>query len=818
MYSPIRQVKGYIGLFLASIFALFLFSYINPAQAQNYQTQKGPLTSNAICGAADIMTGKLLPACGYEKATKVGKARGECPPGTIFDIGLWACYSCPPGYNRTGFAVDTEKACSRQIPAHYTAGTRVGPHMACPPGSVWDPRNQGECWKCPSGYGRNMFAAVNAWDACGAFGKTARSAEFLGSVCPEGSFPDLNGSCYTCPEDAVRTGEAITHHRACMRNEDQVPAKKEAALTCKPGEHFDFIDGGTCWTCPEGSTRSWSSVTSNEACEFVTMRWKSTVRTSNGLFAIPGGFEIAADVINSPGVLEDVMQRYMKKHNLTDDSSVEKAVAFAKEAPEQSPVLLAAVYERMLAIIKNGAKTDYERKFVKYFAIYIQQTRQLTAHEMDRAWKSWQRGIELRKVERITPQTNMADIYDVGYAPPDIDTLVGESLHLAPAGILGLTFASGLLLEKASTGFTNAGTALAKYVFPHAYRKAAQVVGFASRATMFPFLVTAAASVIFSFAQENAEAQIKQRSLVADAMEVAKRPVNLALLLQQEKGRDEALTNWTLMTQEQIKPNAKAWADVVNASGSVDDGTQWSDLPQIARDIAIGSDGNIYIVSDKLLQRRQVTEKNGNSASISFVDTAEEGEASRIMKFNPRTKKFEDIPGLAATSIAVSGDVLWGINDKGETFYAYGNGARLTTKVVPGPKAVEIGGAEGSVFMLDTAGTPYRFMDGRWVKESGQATSLDVDSMGQAWAVNAKHEIWAQSGAKWNKLSGEGSDVAVARSGKGFVVGLDGMIYAYQKDSKSWKSLGWQKNAVRVATGGSQLWRITNEGKVSQWR
>jgi len=837
MTSPVWQVKRYAGLLVAGIFALIFYAQINFAQAQNYQTQNG-YSGHAICGAADLRTGQLLPACGFEKAKYESKAVGKCPPGSFFDIGLWACYSCPAGFNRTANAVDSAAACSKAVATTFLAATKVGTQQQCPAGTVTDPRNGGECWQCPAGFARTM-APVTDWNACGKAFASARSAELVGTVCPQGSFGDPNGNCYTCPENSVRTLEAVSSPRACVRSEELVKANFESPLSCKPGEIFDFIDGGTCWSCPEGSVRTVDSVKSDKACEFATMRWEPQPRTPNGLFAVPGGMEIAADVISKPKEIENVIRSFMADQKITDEAFVTESLHTLNTEPEESAALRAAVYNRVLSMITKGTKTQYERDLLAYFAIYIQQTRLLSAQEMKNAWDSWQKGIELRNGE-INMRTNLANVYNTGYAPPDMEPLVGGVVAFSPAGVIGASYASLVLAQTQSVAFHNAAAQLAIKIMPYTFKGAAKKgaeaiaqgiarqglsnaaaggVGLTSGAILAPFIAVSAASIITSIAGDIATQQDKQEAIVKDALAVAQRPVNLSRLMLSETGRDELLTNWTLMTQEPIKPNPARWASLMQAAAfgaGLVEGTKWFDFNQVARDIAVGSDGSVYILSDKLLKSRTDANKDGNS--ITLIDTAAEGEPSKVLKFNSQTGRFDEIPGLAASSIAVAGNVLWGINDKKQAFYAYGSRAPFTIKVVPGAPAAEIGAGEGNIWMLDTNGTPYRFAQGRWVQEPGQAASVDVDRLGQAWAVNAKKEVWAREGEKWVRLSGAGTDVAVFQENHGYVVGTDGRIYSYQPASKNWKTMGNNADATRVATGGSQLWRITKSGKVSQWR
>ncbi|MBO6803999.1 MAG: hypothetical protein JJ893_12125, partial [Thalassospira sp.] len=86
----------------------------------------------------------------------------------------------------------------------------------------------------------------------------------------------------------------------------------------------------------------------------LTMRWESTPRTTNGLFAIPGGMEIVADILKTPDAVESVIRRYMEAQKITDESYFTDAMEVIRTEPEQSPALLVAVYERVVKLITQG--------------------------------------------------------------------------------------------------------------------------------------------------------------------------------------------------------------------------------------------------------------------------------------------------------------------------------------------------------------------------------------------------------------------------------------------------------------------------------
>jgi hypothetical protein len=834
-----RIKSGYIlwrALLVLIVGAISIVASAQDAKAQ--QTQAAFTgTGRALCGALDLRTNELLGACGFTSATKTGKAVGECPRGSFFDIGTWSCFSCPSGYNRTGFAVDTQKACSKQVSAEYKRATRVGAHKSCPSGSFKDLRNGGECWSCPAGFDRTL-SAVNEWDACGKIFETARRAEFIDRVCPEGSFPDLNGSCYTCPDGYRRTAAAVSAHNACFRNESLVAAEKITALTCKAGEHFDFVDGGTCWSCPDGSVRSVHSVKTNKACEYTNMRWESAKRTPNGLFGLPGAHEIVAQVITERIRIEGTIEKFITDSKMNKNDAEEYRVGVWKQIknePEASPELKGAVYNHLYDVIKRGAKTKPEQDMVNYLATYVQDSRKLTASEMSNVWESWQRG---REAWRKSRGTNLASAYDTGVKPPDTTMAAKELMHLGPAAGISLIYLGGVTAEAVSPAFAQAASRIALQILPYRFKEISQGVvvssaGFAG-AAVAPLVVLTAASVIASFATEIALEQNKQEAIVKDAVAVAQRPVNLARLLKTDDGRNEVAGNWALMTQEPIKPNTRTWAklmpsDKAQSGVTFEDGkvvvgnfdintaidggqtkndtitltqiesisidasagrsAKWDLIPGEATDVATGTDGTTYVIG--------LTKVGGGYEIFKRAKTA---------------KKWTKMSG-GATRLAVSDNEVWVVNETGQIFSQSGSKWRR----INGPAAQDIGASAKGVWVIATDGTIH-FRDGyRWQKVSGTAKRIDIDQNGRPWVVNENGDIFVHdNNRKWEKLPGTAVDIAVDIPGAAVVVGTNGKTYLFNGNKRDWDLIAEDTVSTAVGAGDGQVWRLTKNNQIYQ--
>jgi hypothetical protein len=163
-----------------------------------------------------------------------------------------------------------------QRPCTVAAAQFVGKKAsACPQGAFFDPIDGGTCWRCPSGSRRTVFH-VKSKDACEvpahedfeSATRHGRGKGVLRTDCARGQFWDPNGYCWSCPSGYRRTAHPVTSDKACA---DTVGASRKHAqaagsLACPQGSFFDLIDGGTCWSCPGGYSRTASHVKAGDAC------------------------------------------------------------------------------------------------------------------------------------------------------------------------------------------------------------------------------------------------------------------------------------------------------------------------------------------------------------------------------------------------------------------------------------------------------------------------------------------------------------------------------------------------------------------------
>ncbi|WP_417827871.1 tectonin domain-containing protein [Thalassospira sp.] len=647
-------------------------------------------------------------------------------------------------------------------------------------------------------------------------------------MCPEGTITDPNGSCYTCPDGFRRTAAAVTANNACFRNESLVPAEKTAALTCKAGEIFDFVDGGTCWTCPEASVRSIFGIKSNEACEYTTMRWEAAKRTPNGLFGLPGGHEIAAEVIAERKRVDAASEKFITESKMNRSDAEAYRIAVWKQihdAPETSPELKGAVYDYIFDVIQRGAKTKPERDMVAYIAAYVQDTRKLSASEMKLVMESWQKGLQAKKASRPTVGTN---VYDTGVAPPDLRVAISSIMHLGGAAGASLLYLGGTAAEALSPAFKQLAGRIALQMLPYRAKEIFQGVTIGSSgfmgAALAPLVGMGVASVLTSIATDIAIEQNKQEAAVNDALAVAQRPVNLARLLKTDDGRNEVATNWALMTQEPIKPNTALWARLMPSKTSTNtvptvvlEGEKvvvgapnipvipmteiratttaganatngWESVTGKATDIAIGTDGTAYAISPT----------KANSSGY------------QIFKRESTANNWTKLPG-AGYRIAVSDTTAWVINLRGQIYSLSGS----KWQIVRGPQAKDIGASAKGVWIVDMNGKLHKREGNGWKNIPGTGYRIDIDQDGRPWVVDKNGDMWVHGNdQKWQKLPGQGIDIAIDVPGQARAIDKLGNTFVFDGAKRNWVATSREKDALAIGAGGGQVWRVTKNNQI----
>ncbi|HEY9164111.1 MAG TPA: hypothetical protein VIN57_05840, partial [Magnetovibrio sp.] len=434
---------------------------------------------------------------------------------------------------------------------------------------------------CDPGFGRTL-SAVTAWDACGKFGAQARSATFVSRICPtEGAFLDKRngGECWVCPPGYDRAlFTPVTGAQACKKELDLIKATERGDFLCKPGEVHDMIDGGTCWTCPQGYKRTWDSVKSATACVNNQMQWEMPNRQLYGLFNLGwGANDILAQLIAERTKIDAAITEMASDSNENEALLRKEAWEVIDTEPWKSPILSAVLQEVAInAASKNPAeRTLAEKDFVERLEKLIQWNRQFVAYQAKQAHDNWVRASEAFYEEALK-KMGAASVYsDSMVTPPDYNEILVGAIQMG-AGLGGPIGAFAAV---------RAIPAVKKVVFPYireAVKKGAVEVAKkaggsaikaltgSSASTMTaaaagPLVIAAAAAVIVTMEIDKFVALEKADAQIADAIRKADRPVVLSALLQMSGGTEELLYHWSAVvnapTDVRVNPQIRPSKD-----------------------------------------------------------------------------------------------------------------------------------------------------------------------------------------------------------------------------------------------------------------
>lgn len=413
----------------------------------------------------------------FQEAQLLG---GACPDGSFYDpIRGGECWTCPAGkgYIRSAAHIDWKDACvvmAEEVLKKATEHSNATGFFQtdCPRGQFWDPID-GKCHSCPSGYARTGYS-VHSSKACSKVNRAQQSgATLVGQAnCQDGEFkdfllnPEQGGSCYTCPAGYDRTlFFRADSDKACETtvNVDFSIATKTTDLTCPADQIFDPIstnhadvirklraDGvdsstytndnwGTCWSCPPGAIRSWSSVTASDACILADIGWNMPTYHHVGLFGLRNATEVVLDIINENDDIVALAQGYAAASTeLSKDDFVEEVLGEISKNPEQSSILALAVYARLqtYASVDKKSLKIYERHFLDDFQSQVTDYRIKMAKEALNILDVWQDGAALRYIDprfNTRPAVVMQKIFwlSIGVvappvSPPDFSALIYE--------------------------------------------------------------------------------------------------------------------------------------------------------------------------------------------------------------------------------------------------------------------------------------------------------------------------------------------------------------------------------------------------------
>lgn len=447
----------------------------------------GPaFAGRSICG------GENQQPCGTKSATKIGRPPNifECPAGSFFDIGTESCWSCPQGYNRSAESITGERACSK---AAHTQTKNKATKVAkadCPEGTFWDPIHGGTCWSCPEGFHRTA-GHIEAANACakatGVLKEELHTAIKNRGECPKGTFFDFidGGTCWTCPEGFDRTASRVDAWDACIRTEYFARATEVAANQCsglktaETGAFWDPIEGGTCWTCPKDyPRRTMAPVHSTAACAADRIVWQPNSYNSPGVFGIGGMDALLAKLVREHPEL--IVNSAKELAGLADLNPVKRAKDTLEEvekAPEKNLEIRVLAAAKIMDILQSRDRSREEEVVVYNFAKHYSKLRRHFADEMKGYFDAYQAACTRQKAS-----SGLSTLYNYGckaQEPSDlIMHLMGADLQAnqgkLPGEAVGLSVVNGLATRWFihSISITGNESVVVKTVFPNMIRGA----------------------------------------------------------------------------------------------------------------------------------------------------------------------------------------------------------------------------------------------------------------------------------------------------------------------------------------------------------
>jgi len=188
----------------------------------------------------------------------------------------------------------------------------------------------------------------------------------------------------------------------------------------------------------------------------------------------------------------------------------------------------------------------------------------------------------------------------------------------------------------------------------------------------------------------------------------------------------------------------------------------------------------------------------GNAQNVWALNTG------NVYRWDHEKNNWEQIPGKL-TYISVSGENVWGVNDKGEIYHW--NGAAWN--LIPGSLAQISVGCDGTVWGVNKNGAIYRMTSasGTWKLMPGKVTQIAVGSARNIWALNAGDVFrWDHEENNWKHIPGKLTYISA--SGEE-VWGTNDKEEIYHWNGASWSLMPGNLPQISVGCDGA-VWGISN--------
>lgn len=747
-----------------------------------------------------------------------GADRGQLVFYDMYDYGGKGpgCWKCPVGFDRTvGPPVYASNACHRVITADDKPAT-VRSVGKCEAGAIQDPRNGGECWKCPATYDRVLLHAINAADAC----ETTPTTVFS-------------------------------------------KAKYEAALTCPGDQVFDFIkvdnadlsrlkqagraapnvqaaaNGGTCWKCPPEHKRTVKAVTDTYACEGGKTEWYSAPYQEPGLFGLAGAEQVVEEILTKDGKLvDDAIREIVKQCAASNTPEAQacrtnpnKEIAEAwKEiaaTPGESGVLITMVFGRIALAATEGSAplpqdvrpaTAADRRLLASFADYVQKKRIYVSLEALKAFDAWRKADEAAKQRARQESAKQGIPYrEDGAPPPDWHQIVEDGMLSTFAGV-------GVAAGGATIGIMT-NPVLYNKVFPHAGKTLGKILARNSNKEFVAEFGKRSLGMGKKFAQKVTSESLKRGAssalkvmkaagpafVVTVLVEVA---VELAINFDEYSRTDRPHLETMLANAKQpvdLRRDllTEERAGIVNGYWSMALSGNTAASPAVAARIKAAAESMMPAPAVWTQLQGQAVDAGAGGNALWVIGTNQVPGGYGLHRWDG--KAFVPASG-GAVRIDVGPDGKpWVVNNAGQIFRWTGTAWELK----PGENAQDIGvGANGDVWYIggEKAEGGYRIYRwnpaiaaaNKWEQKGPLASAMriDVDPNGNAWIVNNANNIFRWNGATWVQVPGKARDIGIGPNGAVFVVGDNNTVHKWEPDLNTWVMRDGLLNEITVGPNG----------------
>lgn len=833
-----------------------------------YNRTAHAVTSNKACS-------RLVES--NKHAINKGRGRGllgtDCSSGEFWDPN-GNCYTCPSGHGRTAAAVTASNACHRSYEDLKSANSHGKLVTSCPRGQFGDPN--GKCYTCPSGFKRTGYAVTSDRACSKVVNEQLSRATQERRLCraEEGEFVDL-GRCWQCPPGYDRALTPVNSEIACVTNAAQVAAAEFLepwGCNADKGEFWDLKNKngsklGTCWKCPTQYERGTAAVDSNQACISSEVRWENDPYDEPGLFGIGGNRSpypaLVASLLESPekiAVMNDVfylMWDGMEDKSGTADDFVRDQWKLIASNPATSPALKAFVYQSLQQVLltPKGERSRDEQALVDTFADYVYKRRLYISEQAMVAYEAWENAVAWRG--GAGQGTNLANLGGVAIPPPDFLKIAEESLHgSAGSGIVLVSLAA--FNTTLSNMPTQALAQIGDNIFPYMGRGIAKRMarGVADKALRQAALTAAKASstivrsvgpqVVFAIFTIVTEVRMNQvieaanaRPKLQESLDYATRnSIDLEAMQDTEEGQQMMLKYWSLATDSEQRPAnslvsiAKKAAAIARESGYAREYSEEEKTTPIVIGESISLEGSTSSSSSGKAQDSfsllswEKLDSNAidviTNASNDLYKLSANGKTTDLYQYNERSKKWQNIAEDVLDATAAKGDQLWLMDRAGKLYSVSADGSNR--KNITGGASSITSTNDGDLWVVSDklssqGGEIWRLDGSKWQKKQGlKAVSIAMQD-GYLWAVTKQGDIYRSETnddkkilrSKMTKLPGKAQDISSSADGSVWVVGSDDQIYQWVNEN--WVKMPGNATALKIASASKHSVWIVNKQK-----